>query len=192
MATCESVRIEAKIPNSLDIRRIRGGRLANYRDETSLSLSLSLHTHTQPAIRRSKISIAILMQKRASAVKNWIACKIDQPRVVKSLERLAETRHEGQRSTSPRLRFLVHRHLTFRPVVSVFYSEGRYWSHRVTLAARSLLYTTLVHVVSLHTAGKILYSNTLQDFRSKNYASRSQDGITIFLSSRCEYRIRIG
>ena len=48
MATCESVRIEAKIPNSLDIRRIRGGRLANYRDETSLSLSLSLSltTHT--------------------------------------------------------------------------------------------------------------------------------------------------
>lgn len=184
MATCESVRIEAKIPNSLDIRRIRGGRLANYRDETSLSLSLS---HTQPAIRRSKISIAILMQKRASAVKNWIACKIDQPRVVKSLERLAETRHEGQRSTSPRLRFLVHRHLTFRPVVSVFYSEGRYRSNRVTLAAaRSLLYfTTLVHVVSLHTAGKILYlyasrSNILRDFRSKNYASRFQDGITIF------------
>lgn len=46
MATCESVRIEAKIPNSLDIRRIRGGRLANYRDETSLSLSLSPHTYT--------------------------------------------------------------------------------------------------------------------------------------------------
>ena len=189
MATCESVRIEAKIPNSLDIRRIRGGRLANYRDETSLSLSLSLSLspHTQPAIRRSKISIAILMQKRASAVKNWIACKIDQPRVVKSLERLAETRHEGQRSTSPRLRFLVHRHLTFRPVVSVFYSEGRYRSNRVTLAAaRSLLYfTTLVHVVFLHTAGKILYlyasrSNMLRDFRSKNYASRFQDGITIF------------
>lgn len=46
MATCESVRIEAKIPNSLDIRRIRGGRLANYRDETSLHARARAHTCT--------------------------------------------------------------------------------------------------------------------------------------------------
>lgn len=40
------------------------------------------------------------MQKRASAVKNWIACKIDQPRVVKSfgtLGRNSTPRANGQR-----------------------------------------------------------------------------------------------
>lgn len=151
-------------------------------------LSVRARTHAQPAIRRSKISIAILMQKRVSAVKKWIACKIDQPRVVKSLERLAETRHEGQRSTPPRLRFLVHRHLTFRPVVSVFYSKGRYRSP--PLAARSLLYTTLVHVVSLHRQNilrSLLVRICYAIFRSKNYASRFHEhGITIFFSSlRC-------
>lgn len=60
-----------------------------------LSMRARARTHAQPAIRRSKISIAILMQKRVSAVKKWIACKIDQPRVVKSLEELGRNPTRG-------------------------------------------------------------------------------------------------
>lgn len=115
-----------------------------------------MNTHTQPAIRRSKISIAILMQKRASAVKNWIACKIDQPRVGKSLERLAETRLRGPTVNVASFALPCPPASHFSPCRLCFLFRGPILIP--PLAAHSLLYTTLVHVVSLRTAGKILYS----------------------------------
>lgn len=124
------------------------------------------------------------MQKRASAVKNWIACKIDQPRVGKSLERLAETRLRGPTVNvasfalpcppashfSPRrLCFLFRGPILIPPLITLYHAcTCRFLAH-----GRQNI---------------ILVSNMMHDFRSRNYASRFQDGI-FFISPRCEYRV---